>query len=117
MIPFYNTPRLPKALLHPVVALETVSERGPGGQFRPVTKAVSAFMGVVLPLANEEWKLLPEGTYTQNSQKLYTDSSVSLKPGQSIRDTYDGQIYTVKIKLAHNTLHPMLRYIVEGVVK
>ena len=31
--------------------------------------------------------------------------------------TYDGQQYTVKTELNHNTLHPMVRYIVEGVVK
>lgn len=113
---FYNTPRLPRALLHPLVAYAQVSEPGPGGQFRQVTKAVSVFKGAVLPLSNEDWKLLPEGSYTQNSQKLYTDDPVSLKPGQIVRDTYDGQRYTVKTLLAHNSIHPMLRYIVEGVV-
>ncbi len=114
---FYNTPRLPRALLHPLVAYEKVSEPGPGGQFRPVTKAVSAFMGVVMPLSNKDMKYLPEGSYTQNSQKLYTDDPVSLRPGQVIRDTHDGQRYTVKTELNHNTIHPMVRYIVEGVVK
>ena len=38
------------------------------------------------------------------------------KPGQIIRDTYDGQQYMVVTELAHNTIHPLLRYIVEGVV-
>ena len=42
---------------------------------------------------------------------------MEIKPGQIIRDTYDGQLYTVKTELAHNTVHPMMRYIVEGVVK
>ncbi len=114
---FCNTPRLPRALLHPLVAYKQISVPGPGGQFRPVTKAVSAFQGVVMPLSNKDWKLLPEGSYTQNSQKLYTDGPVTLEPGQIIRDTYDGQRYTVKTELAHNTIHPMLRYIVEGVVR
>ena len=41
---------------------------------------------------------------------------MALKPGQVIRDTYDGQRYTVKTELGHNSIHPMLRYIVEGVV-
>ena len=113
---FYNTPRLPRALLHPLVAYDKVRIEGPGGQARPVTKAVSVFMGVVMPLSNEDWKRLPEGSYTQNSQKLYTDGPTTLKPGQTVRDTYDGQSYTVKTELAHNTIHPMLRYIVEGVV-
>lgn len=114
---FYNTPRLPRPLLHPLVAYDKVSEPGPAGQSRQVTKAVSAFMGVVMPLSNKDWELLPEGSYTQNSQKLYTDGPVTLKPGQTIRDTYDGQQYTIKTELAHNTSHPMLRYIVEGVVR
>lgn len=113
---FYNTSRLPRALLHPLVAYEKVSEPGPGGQFRQVTKAVSVFQGVVLPLSNKDWELLPEGSFTQNSQKLYTDAAVNLKPGQTVRDSYDGQQYTVKTELSHNTIHPMLRYIVEGVV-
>ena len=113
---FYNTPRLPRALLHPLVAYAQITEPGPGGQFKKVTKAVSAFMGVVMQLSNKDWKLLPEGSYTQNSQKLYTDGPVTLKPGQVIRDTYDGQRYTVKTELGHNSIHPMLRYIVEGVV-
>lgn len=113
---FYNTPRLPRALLHPIIAYEQVSEPGPGGQFKKITKAVSVFNGAVLPLSNEDWKLLPEGSYTQNAQKLYTDGPVTLKPGQIVRDTFDGQRYTVKTMLAHNSLHPMRRYIVEGVV-
>ena len=107
---FYNTPLLPQALLHPLVAYEQVSEPGPGGQFRPVIKAV-------LPLSNEDWKLLPEGSYTKNSQKLYTNDPIMLKPGQTVRDTYDGQKYTVKSELNHNTIHPMQRYFIEGVVK
>ena len=82
---FYNTPRLPRPLLHPLVAYDKVSEPGPAGQSRQVTKAVSAFMGVVMPLSNKDWELLPEGSYTQNSQKLYTDGPVTLKPGQTIK--------------------------------
>mgnify|MGYP001041313776 FL=1 len=51
---FYNTPRLPRALLHPLVAYAQITEPGPGGQFKKVTKAVSAFMGVVMPLSNKD---------------------------------------------------------------
>ena len=111
---FYNTPRLPKALLHPLVVVKRSFERGPGGQSRPVEETVTSFLGV-MPLSNLDWKQLPEGTYTQNSQKLYTDEAVVIEPGQIIRDTYDGQQYTVKQKLSHNSIHPMHRYLVEGV--
>lgn len=88
-----------------------------GGQSKPIYETVATFWGVVMPLSNKDWKLLPEGSFTQNSQKLYTDDPVDIKPGQIIRDTYDGQQYTVVTELNHNTIHPMLRFLVEGVVK
>ena len=116
---FYATPRLPRQLLHILTVSERKFVRDPsrGNQSRPVDEPVATFWGVVLPLSNKDWRMLPEGTFTQNSQKLYTDDPVTIKPGQIIRDTYDGQLYTVTQELAHNTIHPMLRYIVEGVVK
>ena len=116
---FNATPRLPRALLH----ILTVSNRTfvrdleHGGQSKPVDDLITSFWGIVLPLSNKDWNLLPEGSYTQNSQKLYTDDPIEIKPGQIIRDTYDGQQYTVMTELTHNTIHPMLRFIVEGVVK
>ena len=116
---FNATPRLTRALLH----ILTVSNRTfvrdatQGGQSKPVDKLITSFWGAVLPLSNKDWKLLPEGSYTQNSQKLYTDDLVEIKPGQIIRDTYDGQQYTVITELAHNTIHPIRRFIVEGVMK
>ena len=42
---------------------------------------------------------------------------VDIEPGQIILDTYDGQQYTVKQELSHNSIHPMHRYLVEGVKK
>lgn len=92
---FNATPRLPRALLH----ILTVSERTfvrdatRGGQSRPVDTVVKTFWGVVLPLSNADWKQLPEGSYTHNSQKLYTDDAIDIQPGQIIRDTFDGQQY------------------------
>lgn len=117
MFSFSATPRLPKALLHTLTVTERTFVKGPGGQSRPVDGEARPFLGVVLPLSNQDWKLLPEGTYTQNTQKLYTDDPVDIQPGQIIRDTQDGQQYTVKQLLSHNSIHPMCRYLVEGVVK
>ena len=115
---FAATPRLPRALLHPIKVYErTFVHDGPGGQSRPVDKAVKTFKGIIMPLSNKDLKYLPEGTYTENSQKLYTDDPVKIRPNQIIEDTFDGQRYTVKTELGHNTIHPMVRYIVEGVVK
>ena len=71
----------------------------------------------MLPLSNKDWRQLPEGSYTADSQKLYTDDPVEIEAGQTIVDSYDGQKYVVKTELSHNTIHPMHRYIVEGVVK
>ena len=115
---FAATPRLPRALLHQLKVYERTFVRdGPGGQSRPVEKAVKTFRGIALPLSNKDLKDLPEGTYTENSQKLYTDDPVEIDTNQIIEDTFDGQRYTVKTSLGHNSIHPMVRYIVEGVVK
>ena len=116
---FNATPRLPRALLHILTVSKRTFERDParGGQSKPVDEVLATFWGVVLPLSNKDLMLLPEGTYTQNSQKLYTDDSVEIKTGQIITDSHDGQKYTVTRVLDHNTIHPMVRYIVEGVVK
>lgn len=115
---FAATPRLPRALLHPILVYERTFVRdGPGGQSRAVDTPGKTFMGVIMPLSNKDLKYLPEGTYTQNSQKLYTDDGAVIQTGQIIEDTRDRQRYTVKTVLSHNAIHPMRRYIVEGVVK
>jgi len=115
---FYATPRLPRALLHTLSVLHREFERDPtkGGQSRPVYKTEATFLGVVMPLSNKDWQQLPEGSFTSNSQKLYTDDPVVIEPGQIIQDTFDGQRYTVKTELNHNSIHPMRQFIVEGVV-
>lgn len=114
---FNATPRLPKALLHQLIATTRTFERDPerGGQSKPVSQTTASFLGIVLPLTDKDWKRLPEGSYTEKSQKLYTDEPITLVPGQIVQDTFDGQTYTVKKELSHNSIHPMLRYIVEGV--
>lgn len=116
---FSATPRLPRALLHllTITSRTFINDSERGGQSVLIDKKVTSFWGIVMPLSNEDWKQLPEGSFTQNSQKLYTDDCVEIAPGQIIQDMYDGQFYTVKQKLTHSTIHPMMRYIVEGVVK
>lgn len=116
---FFATPKLPRALLHILTVSSRTFVRDPaaGGQSRPVDEPVTSFWGIVMPLSNLDLKRLPEGSYTYNSQKLYTDDPVEIKPGQIILDTYDGQKYTVTQELSHNSIHPMVRYIVEGVKK
>ena len=116
---FSATPRLPRALLHSMTVTVKKYVRDPkrGGQSVPAGEEVTSFLGIILPLTDEDWKHIPDGSYTQNSQKLYTDDPVAIKNGQIIQDTYDGRCYTVTGTLSHSSIHPMLRYIVEGVVK
>lgn len=115
---FAATPRLPRALLHTMkVYKRTFAYDGPAGQARSVDGPAKTFKGVVMPLSNKDLKYLPEGSYTENSQKLYTDDAIEIEPNQIIEDSFDGQRYTVKTELNHNSIHPMVRYIVEGVVK
>lgn len=114
---YYNTPRLPRQLLHPLIAVEQVRERAPGGQHITRCRPTVVFLGAVLPLSNRDWEQLPEGSYTENSCKVYTDDSLNLQPGQLVIDSRDAQQYTVKTLLEHNSIHPLLRYIVERVVK
>ena len=94
-----------------------MSAMAPAGSPARSKKAVKTFKGIAMPLSNKDLKDLPEGTYTENSQKLYTDDPVEIGTNQIIEDTFDGQRYTVKTSLSHNSIHPMVRYIVEGVVK
>ena len=67
---FYNTPRLPRALLHILTVTGRTFVRGPGGQSMPVDEPVKSFWGVVLPLSNLDWKLLPEGSTRMRPSKL-----------------------------------------------
>ena len=53
---FYNTPRLPRALLHILTVIKRTYVRGPGGQSKPVDETVTSFWGVVMPLSNLDWK-------------------------------------------------------------
>ena len=85
---FFATPKLPRALLHILTVSNRTFVRDPaaGGQSRPVDEPVTSFWGIVMPLSNLDLKRLPEGSYTYNSQKLYTDDPVEIKPGQIILD-------------------------------
>lgn len=114
-MPIYRAPKIPKALLHTLS--EIVSTGGlydveNGNQWRPGVTEEHAFSGIVMPLSNEDLQCMEVGTYTVNSQKLYTNGKALLL-GAQVRDTYDGKVYTVKQELTHGPVHPMKRYLVE----
>jgi len=84
-----------------------------GGQFVPASQPIkSTFKGIVLPINNEDLKYLPEGTYTQNMQKLYTNGS-QVGVGAQFIDSADNNIYTVIQELNYGPTHPLKRYAVE----
>ena len=110
----FAKPKLPRGLLHSIEELSPAGsyDQANGGQWRPQKPTVKAFQGCIMPVNNEDLQYAITGTYTQNSMKLYTDG-YSVRPGQIIRDTYDGQEYTVKQELTHGPIHPLKRYVVE----
>jgi hypothetical protein len=110
----FAKPKIPDALMHTMQRLTVQVERqtAKGGQWKPTPPATTTFKGAVLPLNNEDLQYLPEGSYTLNTQKLYTNGA-TVDVGQQFTDTYDGQTYTVITELTYGPTHPMKRYIVE----
>lgn len=110
----YAKPTIPLGLLHDIEELEPGGsyDQANGGQWKPTKPTSKTFKGVVMPVNNEDLQHAIAGTYTQNSQKLYANGH-SLTVGQQVRDTFDGQVYTVKQELTHGPIHPLKRYVVE----
>lgn len=110
-----NLPRLPTALLRPMEAVSYATEYDmlSGGQYMPRAPTVTQFQGIVMPVSDKDLRYAPEGTYTELSQKLYTQDA-ELRVGAQVRDPLDGRAYTVHAELSHGPIHPMRRYIVEA---
>ena len=111
----WRGPSLPKNLLHDMYEVHTEGggyDKDNGGQWKPGATVETKFQGVVMPLNNEDLQYVDSGTYTLNSQKVYTNG-YQLKVGAEFRDGYDGQVYTVKQELTHGPIHSMKRYMVE----
>jgi len=105
--------QIPKHLLRCLYGIDIAKTflQMEGGISVETERIMFAFDGAVLPLSNEDLQRLPEGTSTINSQKIYTNGE-ALTPGQLVKDSLDGQIYTVTTELTHNTIHGMKRYVV-----
>jgi hypothetical protein len=109
----FSKPLIPPSLMHVLTAKNAtkIRDKDNGGQWRSLSTDPVSIKGVIMPLSNKDLKYLPEGTFTQNSQKLYTNGDV-VAVGSEITDI-DGKTYTVKQELDHNSIHPMKRYLVE----
>lgn len=106
-------PQLPKRLLRPFYRLEAerVFRQDKGGVYETLAREESAFSGALLPVNNEDLQYLPDGAATINSQKLYTNGE-TLRLGQQVRDSLDGQVYTVFQELTHSPLLGLRRYVI-----
>ena len=106
-------PQIPAGLLHDMFEIQSggTFDQDNGGQWIPGTDKRVKFKGVVLPVNDKDLIRDVAGTYTQYSEKIYTNGH-SLQIGASVEDQ-DGSRYTVTQELGHNSLHPMKRYLVE----
>ena len=112
----FAKPEIPLSLLHYMKMVEPGGshDSDSGGQWKPMLNPETEFfMGVVMPLANKDLQYLPEGTYTRNTQKLYTNGA-RVEVGATFTDTYDGLTYTITQELTHGPIHPLKRYLVEA---
>jgi len=112
----FALPAIPAGLLHDMIQTQPggTVDMANGGQFKPdLNPAQATFKGVVLPVSNEDLQYVPEGTYTRNTQKLYTNGA-RVAVGAAFTDTYDSQTYTVTQELTHGPIHPVKRYLVEA---
>jgi hypothetical protein len=110
----FAMPKIPAGLLHDMkrVTVATTLDTDNGGQHKPTLPSSQMFKGVVMPLSNEDLQYMPEGTYTRNSQKVYTNGA-TLEVGAQFTDLYDNATYSVVQELTHGPIHPMKRYVVE----
>lgn len=111
----WRGPQLPRNLLHEMYEVHTEGgyyDKEHGGQWKAGAIVETKFLGVVMPMNNEDLQYMDSGTYTINAQKVYTNGH-TLKVGAEFRDGYDNQVYTVKQELTHGPIHNLKRYMVE----
>jgi hypothetical protein len=84
-----------------------------GGQYVQNPPERVPFQGVVMPVSDKDLRNAPVGTYTEDSEKLYTNG-FQLKVGAQVTDPYDGRTYLIEQELQHNSIHPMKRYVVKA---
>lgn len=109
-------PEIPDDLLHEmeeIVEGEGYVDEENGGQYVPEEEGRNTFHGIIMPIGHRDLIRAEIGTFTQYSQKIYTNG-YKLKVGGKIYDPVSGIYYTVKQELGYNTLHPMKRYLIEA---
>lgn len=110
-----NLPQIPIGLLHTMYRINAEGgyDTDSGGLWKPAGEQRTEFKGVVLPISDKDLQYAPGGTFTKNSEKIYTNG-FELEVGASVYDPQSDITYTVKQELGHNSIHPMKRYVVES---
>lgn len=111
----FAQPQIPFGMLHDmehVIRIGAHSSNENGGQWIPGDEQRVRFKGVVLPVSNKDLQYAPAGTFTKNSQKLYTNG-YTMEPGARVYDPVDGNTYTVQKELTYGPLHPLKRFAIE----
>lgn len=108
-------PQIPGELMHTMYQLKSGGKysQQDGGQWVPSKDEQVAFQGVVLPVSDKDLQRTPTGTYSKDSEKIYTNG-YALEVGGSVYDPQSDMTYTVTQELGHNSIHPMKRYVVEA---
>lgn len=89
----FGKPMLPRGILHELVELRA----GPGGydpdnggQWVRSEPERIPFQGVVLVVSEDDWQKAPQGTFTRNSRKIYTNGH-ALGVGSRVYDPESGR--------------------------
>lgn len=115
MIPSFPTPRMPRTIQHKLIHRcvgEPTYDPENGGQWITEPEIDNEFYGAVLPLAADDIKLMPQGTYSSAHRKIYTDG-YCLPIGCIVHDEYDCSNYCIVSELSYDGIHPLRRYIAE----
>lgn len=110
----FAMPKIPDAVMDDMYLIVTAgggysSENG--GQWTGDTTTQQKFSGALLPLSEEDLQRMPQGEYTTNQKKIYTNG-FSLADGAEVIAS-DGYKYAVKRELEYGMLSHMKRYLVE----
>lgn len=111
----FGQPMLPRGIMHAMEdlhAAEPSYNAGNGGQWESGDVVRVPFEGAVLPVSEDDWRKAPQGTYTKNSRKIYTNGH-ELRVGAQVYDPQDGATYTVTGDLNYGSIHPMRRFSAE----
>lgn len=109
-------PQIPNFVMSQLVELRSGKPEyraDKGGQYLPGEPRRILFQGAVLPMSERDLQYMPQGTYTSDTRKLYTNRH-ELALGSKVMDLAAGATYTVEGELGYGEIHNMRRYILKA---